>query len=101
MANHVVKKVFQLQDRLVIVSDAVGILPGLTHGGTVKLKRPDGSEIKTKTWLEFPVPSSADRPVSFSVEANFKKADIPEGTEICVGEEFSEDSENPNRRHTA
>ncbi len=92
-----VQKVFQLADRLVLVTDMVGSLRELTRGGTVELKRPDGSRVRTKTWLELPSPPSDDRPVSFSIEPHFKKADIPDGTEVWL-----EEAELPTeRRHSA
>ncbi len=96
-----VQKVFQLQDRLVLVSDAIGALPGLTHGGTVRLKKPDGSVVNTKAWLETSWLPSEHRPVSFSIESKFQKADIPEGTEILLGDEIGEGTEAKKRRHTA
>ncbi len=97
MVIYRVQKVFQLQDRLVLVSDAPSVLPGFTHGGTVKLKRPDGSVLTSKAWLETSWPPSDDRPVSFSIESKFQKADIPEGTEIWIDKESTKDTDDHRR----
>lgn len=81
-----VQKVFQLQDRLVLVSDAIGSIAGFQHGGVIELKRPDGSIIRSKAYLELPSPPSAERAFSFSIEPGYQKIDIPEGTEIWFDE---------------
>ncbi|MBZ0184790.1 MAG: hypothetical protein K8F91_00965 [Candidatus Obscuribacterales bacterium] len=95
-----VQKVFQLQDRLVVVSDAVSDFPGLKHGGTVKLKCPDGRVHTTKVWFEMAWPTSETRPVSFSVEPKLQKSDIPEGTEILIDKEATKELD-AQKRHTA
>lgn len=79
-----VQRVFQLHGRLVIVTDKLGAISELTHGGIVELRRPDGSVLTTKVWIEMPSPPIDDRPVSFSIEPGYKKSDIPVGTEVII-----------------
>lgn len=82
-----VAEVFQLTNRLVVVSDTLYDdfdSKILRHGSTVELRRPDGSSVLTKTWHERYSPTNIGRPMAFSVEDSLSKTDIPLGTEVWL-----------------
>lgn len=89
-----VSDVFQLKDRLVLQLDMLydDFAPHYSSGEALKLHRPDGSIIETKSWPEMFFPTNLGRPACLSVEDKLSRADIPLGTEIWL-----EDTEEKQR----
>jgi hypothetical protein len=77
--------VFQLKDRLVLMTDVVDQPDEHKHGDIVELRRPDGKTIRTESWYEshsFAAPPANIPPLCIGIAATLTKADVPIGTEV-------------------
>lgn len=77
--------VFQLKDRLVLMTDAVDHPCEHKHGDLVELRTPDGKVLRTQSWYEFQSFSALPEkppPVCIGISAALTKADVPIGTEV-------------------
>jgi hypothetical protein len=84
-----IQKVFELADRLVLVTDFVGEVPDFCHGSLIELHTPEGKVVKTPSWLELASPYDEKRPFVFAIDAKFRKTDVPIGTKVVLSNSSS------------